>query len=345
MKKPLKILLPLLLLAGAVAIAAHWWRGHQDGTATGVLSLHGNVDIRQVELAFNDSERIEHMLVQEGDRVTTGQPLASLDKRRLQHAVDLAAAQAAAQRQMVARLRAGSRPQEIRQARATADAAHIQAANAERNSKRLAGLVKQKLVSQEQADSARAAADAAAAQARAADENLQLAELGPRKEDIAAGEAQLQAAQAQLALAQRQLADADLIAPADGVIEQRLLEPGDMASPQRPAFTLALTDPLWVRAYVSEQNLGKIHPGMSARVHTDSYPDRNYDGWVGFISPTAEFTPKSVETTDLRTDLVYQVRIYVCDPQDQLRLGMPATVSVPLGQPQGEVTSHRCGDR
>jgi HlyD family secretion protein len=344
MKKPFKILLPLLLLAGGVAVAVHWWQGRQAGPATSALTLHGNVDIREVELAFNDSERIERMLVQEGDRVTAGQLLASLDKRRLQHAVDLAAARAAAQRAVVARLRAGSRPQEIGQARATADAAHIQAANAERNSKRLAGLVQQKLVSQEQADSARAAADAAAAQARAAGAALHLAELGPRKEDIAAGAAQLQAAQAQLALTQRQLADADLTAPAAGVIEQRLLEPGDMASPQRPAFTLALTEPLWVRAYVSEQDLGKIHLGMSATVHTDSYPDTSYDGWVGFISPTAEFTPKSVETTELRTDLVYQVRIFVCDPQDQLRLGMPATASVPLSQPQGEVAAHRCGD-
>ncbi len=341
-----RIIAIVVFVIAAAGGAAWWWHhGQSNGAGNDVLTLHGNVDIREVDLAFNDSERIDSMLVQEGDRVAKGQLLASLDKRRLQHAVDLAAAQAAAQRAVVARLKAGSRPQEIRQAQAAADAADIEAVNAARSSKRLADLVKQKLVPQEQADNARAAADAAAAQARAAKETLRLVQLGPRKEDIAAAEAQLQAAEAQLALAQRQLADADLIAPAAGIIEQRLLEPGDMASPQRAAFTLALTDPLWVRAYVGEQDLGRIHPGMAAEVHTDSYPGKSYDGWIGFISPSAEFTPKSVETKEVRTDLVYQVRIFVCDAQNQLRLGMPATVSVLLTQPQGTVTAHRCGSR
>lgn len=339
-------IIAIVVLVAAVGGAVWWWHhGKPDTARSDALTLHGNVDIREVELAFNDSERIDRMLVQEGDRVSKGQLLASLDKRRLQHAVDLAAAQAAAQRAVVARLEAGSRPQEILQARAAADAAHIEAVNAERTSKRLADLVKQKLVPQEQADNARAAADAAAAQARAADETLQLVVLGPRKEDIAAAQAQLQATEAQLALAQRQLTDADLTAPAEGVIEQRLLEPGDMASPQRAAFTLALTDPLWVRAYVGEADLGRIHLGMAAEVHTDSYPGKSYDGWVGFISPTAEFTPKAVETKEVRTDLVYQVRIFVCDSQNQLRLGMPATATVLLSQPQGTVAAHRCGGR
>jgi HlyD family secretion protein len=221
-KKPIKILLPLLLLIGAAAVALHWWHGRQADANNTLLTLHGNVDIREVDLAFNGSERITQMLVQEGDTVQKGQLLATLDKQRLQHAVDLATAQANAQREVVARLKAGSRPEEIRQAQAAADAARVAAENTERNSQRLAELLQQKLVPQEQADNARAAADAAAAQARAANETLRLAKLGPRKEDIAAAQATLQAAEAQLALAQRQLADTELTAPATGVIEQRL---------------------------------------------------------------------------------------------------------------------------
>jgi HlyD family secretion protein len=89
---------------------------------------------------------------------------------------------------------------------------------------------------------------------------------------------------------------------------------------------------MWVRAYVPEPSLGKLVPGMRAEVTTDSYPGKTYKGWVGFISPTAEFTPKNVETPDLRTRLVYEVRVYICDPQGELRLGMPATVRVPLYQ-------------
>jgi HlyD family secretion protein len=104
------------------------------------------------------------------------------------------------------------------------------------------------------------------------------------------------------------------------------LEPGDMASPQKPVFSLAITDPKWVRAYVSESDLGKIREGMAAAVAVDSFPKRRFDGWVGFISPVAEFTPKAVQTEELRTSLVYEVRVFVKDPSDELRLGMPATV-------------------
>jgi HlyD family secretion protein len=106
-----------------------------------------------------------------------------------------------------------------------------------------------------------------------------------------------------------------------------------MASPQKPVFTIALTTPLWVRAYVDEPDLGKVVPGMAAIVKTDSFPDKVYHGWVGFISPTAEFTPKPVETSQLRTRLVYQVRVFIDDAQNELRLGMPATVILPPDQP------------
>ncbi|MGA9828095.1 MAG: HlyD family efflux transporter periplasmic adaptor subunit, partial [Rhodanobacteraceae bacterium] len=134
-----------------------------------------------------------------------------------------------------------------------------------------------------------------------------------------------------LSLATNALADAVLKAPADGTIRNRILEPGDMASPQQPVYTLALTDRIWVRTYVSETDLGRIHPGMAATVTTDSYPDKVYHGSIGYISPTAEFTPKSIETPEVRTTLVYQVRVYVSDADNQLRLGMPATVHVDLG--------------
>lgn len=331
-----RIIVVLVLLA-AVAAVAWWWQQEQAGDSdTGRLTLHGNVDIRQVELAFNGSERIAEMRFQEGDRVSQGDLLASLDKGRLQHAADQAAAVVEAQQEVLAKLRAGSRPEEIRRLEAVLEAANYTAQNAERTSIRLADLAANKMVSQEQADNARAAADEAKAARHAATEALRLAEAGFRKEDIAAAEATLRANQAQLALAQRLLADSDLYAPADSVIQERLLEPGDMASPQRPVYTLALNNPLWVRAYVDEPDLGRIQPGMRAEVHTDSFPDKTYRGWVGFISPTAEFTPKSVETREVRTALVYQVRIFVCNPDNELRLGMPAVVTVDLDQAPAE---------
>jgi len=105
-----------------------------------------------------------------------------------------------------------------------------------------------------------------------------------------------------------------------------------MAFPATPVLTLALTDPLWVRAYVPESDLGKIRPGMAADIQTDSFPCKTYRGWIGYISPTAEFTPKTVETPALRTRLVYQVRIFACNSDNELRLGMPATVVLDLSQ-------------
>lgn len=322
----------VLVIVGLVAAALWWWAG-RGGRPEDRLVLHGNVDIRQVQLAFNDSGRIERMLVQEGALVTKGQLLAALDMERLQHQVDQERAQTAAQRQVVAALEAGTRPEEIRRDRANVEAAAIQAQNAQRTYQRLRQLAEQHFVPKQQVDDAKAAADGAQAQLKAARETLGLAIAGPRKEDIAAARATLKALEAALALGQRELADASLYAPGAGVVQDRLMEPGDMTSPQQPVYTIALTDPLWVRAYLSESDLGKVRLGMKAEVSTDSYPGKIYRGWVGFISPTAEFTPKSVETAELRTSLVYQVRIYACNPHGELRLGMPATVTISLQQP------------
>ncbi|HLW63828.1 MAG TPA: efflux RND transporter periplasmic adaptor subunit, partial [Gemmataceae bacterium] len=162
---------------------------------------------------------------------------------------------------------------------------------------------------------------------------LELSVAGPRVEDVRQADAQLKASEAALALLKQQLADATLVAPTDATVRTRLLEPGEMSSPQKPVFSLAIMNPKWVRAYVSERDLGKIQPGEAASVAVDSFPDRRFDGWIGFISPVAEFTPKSVQTEELRTSLVYEVRVFVKDPSDELRLGMPATVHLPLSPP------------
>lgn len=342
-----KIVRPLVaVLALAVVAAGAWFLlGRQTGASARALTLSGNVDIRQVDLAFNGSDRIVRLLVQEGDRVKRGQLLGSLDTQRLEHTVAYDEARVAAQRQVVDRMEAGSRLEEIRKARADVDAAAAESRNAERIDHRLQKLRERHVASQQDADDARAAADAARARLKAAHEALALTLAGPRAEDKAAAKATLRAYEARLALTRRQLADANLYAPADGIIRNRILEPGDMVSPQTPVFSLALTTPLWVRAYVDEPDLGKISPGMDAVVTTDSYPDQRYGAWVGFISPTAEFTPKSVETREVRTRLVYEVRVFVCDPRDELRLGMPATVHITLDQPRppaGHPGSDRC---
>jgi len=291
------------------------------------------VDLRQVELPFNGSERIAAVLVQEGDHVRQGQLLARLDTSRLAPQMAKAEADAAAQQQVVERLHHGNRPEEIDQARANMQAAAADAANARAQFERLRALADSssgKAVSRQDMDAAKAALDMADARLAVNQKALVLELAGPRHEDVAQGEAQLRADQAQLALLQQQLKDAELLAPLDAVVRSRIVEPGEMASPQKSAFTLAITDPKWVRAYVGEPDLGWVHEGMSAAVTVDTFSARRFTGWVGFISPVAEFTPKSVETTELRSSLVYEIRVFVKDPGDELRLGMPATVHLPL---------------
>ena len=327
----MKKVLPIVLIALAAAGAA-WWFTHRRAPGDEIV-LYGNVDLREVDLAFNDSQRVVNVLVQEGDRVRKGQVLAQLDTSRLTPQLDEAEAQAEAQAAVVQRLRNGSRPQEVAQARANLALAQADEGQARSNYVRVKEVFQSssgRAVSSQDLDNAKAQWDVAQAKVAVSRKALELSVIGPREEDIAQAQAMLAADQANVALLKQELVDATLKAPLDAVVRTRVVEPGDMASPQKTAFTLAITDPKWVRAYVSEQDLGRVRSGMSASVRVDSFPKRPFDGWVGFISPEAEFTPKTVETPDLRSSLVYEVRVFVKDPEDELRLGMPATVHLLL---------------
>jgi HlyD family secretion protein len=323
-------LVVLAVLAVGYGLARYWEQPTADANR---LLLYGNVDLRQVELAFNNSERVAEVLVQEGDRVTRGQVLARLDTSRLKAQEAAAEATVQARQAVVQRLHAGSRPEEIAQARANVESAKADLVNAEQTWRRLSALgalTSGRAISQQDLDGAKAALGVARARVTVQEKALDLAVIGPRPEDIAEAEAQLRADQAQLDLARLKVADADLISPTDAEVRSRLLEPGEMVSPQRPILDLAITDPKWIRAYVSETDLGRVHPGTKAAVSADGFPGRTFAGWIGFISPVAEFTPKPVQTEALRSSLVYEIRVFVHDPRDDMRLGMPATVSLEL---------------
>ena len=323
----------LLLIGGLIAVilsgAVVAWRLMQRESAPKNLTLYGDIDLRQVQLSFNNSERIAAVLVQEGDRVKQGQLVARLDTARLEPQLAQAEAQAAAQLQVLKRLRSGSRPEEIAQARANLQAAQADLANARQQYERwrsAAELSAGRAVRQQDVDNARTSVQVAEAKLAVVQKTLDLAIAGPRQEEIDENEARLRAFEAQASMLRQQLKDAQLIAPVDAVVRTRVMEPGEMASPQRPVFSLAITDPKWVRAFISETDLGKIQQGMTAAIAVDSFPGRRFEGWIGFISPVAEFTPKTVQTEELRTSLVYEVRVFVKDPADELRLGMPASV-------------------
>jgi HlyD family secretion protein len=326
-KKKIRIGIVLLLVAGLI-VGSRYGLKRRENTSEGLMRLYGNVDIRQSRLAFYDTGRIERLLVQEGDVVEPGQLVAEMDSVRYEMAVKEAEGNVNAQKQVLARMIAGSRPQDIKRAREWVRAAEAVLQVTQVTHERIKKLVKGKYVPQQQLDDATAKLKTAKADLKAAEEVLMLAVIGPRKEDIAAAEARLKGYEATLALAHQKLGDTKLYAPSAGVIQDRIMEPGDMASPTTPVYIMALDKPMWVRTYVPEPSLGKIIPGMKAEITTDSFPGKIYKGWIGYISPTAEFTPKNVETPELRTRLVYQIRAYVCNPDNELRLGMPATVSL-----------------
>jgi len=317
----------ILALLALAAGGGAWWHFHRPAQG-GALTLYGNVDFRQASVPFNGNERIAEILVEEGARVAKGQVLARLDTSRLLPQLAQTEALLEAQRAVVERLLNGTRKEEIAQARASLQAARADAANAAAQYERSRALRPVSAVSQQDLEQAKAAADMAAARAEVADNALRLALIGPRAEDIAQARAQLRAYEAQLALLRQQLADAELHAPFDAVVQSRLMEPGEMASPARPVFSLATLGTKWVRAYVSEPDLSRVRNGSPAQVRIDGLADRPLAGWVGFISSVAEFTPKTVQTEDLRTNLVYEIRVFVKDADDLLRLGMPATVTI-----------------
>ncbi|MFO7527278.1 MAG: secretion protein HlyD [Marinobacter sp.] len=326
------VMVAVVIVFTLVAIGASWWlwmlRTHQDGN---VLFLYGNVDIREVQLAFRQPGRVAEMMFDEGDSVTAGTPLATLDAIPYKNSLAAAEADVLMARAELAKLRQGLRPQEIVQAREALEQAQSVAAEAERNYRRQSKLLQSGSSSQQTVDTALALRDQAIAAVNAARATLSLANEGFRSEDIAAAEARLAAAQAAQAQAATALADTELVAPSSGTVISRVREPGSMVTSQNAIYSLSLDSPVYVRAYVNEPNLGLIAPGDRVKVYSDS-SEKAYEGQIGFISPRAEFTPKTVETTELRTDLVYRLRIVINDSDAiaGLRQGMPVTIEIAI---------------
>jgi HlyD family secretion protein len=240
--------------------------------------------------------------------------------------VRLARARVAAQRATVEGLENGTRPEEIDQARAIVAERGAALELARATLARQQELAGRGVAPHQRHDEAQAAVGQAEAQLRAVQEALRLAVIGPRREDIAAARAQLEAEEATLAQAKRRLADTALAAPSAGTVLTRVREVGAVVAAGETVYTLSLAAPVWVRTYVDEPDLNRVRPGMAAEVTIDSVPDKVYRGQVGFVSPVAEFTPKTVETRELRTSLVYRLRVIVAEPDAMLRQGMPVTV-------------------
>jgi len=324
-----------LVIAIGLVFSAYWYFGRgetcsqENNCDQANLELLGNVDVRQVNLAFKVPGRLQEVHVEEGDRVEKGDLVAQLELADFEDDKQLAAANLAVAGANLKRLENGSRPEEIQQAKALVAERKATVENALRSLRRREKLADQGFTAHEAHEDAAAFLGEAKARLNSAEQALALAVAGPRVEDIEVARAQRLATTKSLALAQRRQADASIKAPNAGIILTRVREPGAIVAAGEPILNLSLSSPVWVRAYIEEPDLGRINAGMAATVTTDS--GNSYTGQIGFISPVAEFTPKSVETKSLRTSLVYRIRIIVANPDDGLKQGMPVTVNLALG--------------
>lgn len=318
----------LSVLAISAFAAGLWWFQFRTSDE-GPLQLYGNVEFRQISLSFNGSGRIETILVEEGSAVKAGEVLARLGTERLLPQIRQAEAQRAAQQAIVEALRLGTRPELVAQAQANLAIAQVRVAEARRYFDRQTLLRNSAVVSAQIVDKAQSELDTAEAQVVVAQTAVDLALAGPRQQEIDQAEAQRDAIDAQIELLKIQLADSSLRAPVDAVVRSRLMEPGEMASAATPVFQLAVPSPKWLRGYVSGGQLGTIKTGMAAQIFADGSEDQWLAGQLTFISSVAEFTPRTVQTEELRSSLVYEVRFLVDDQDDRLRLGMPVTIRFP----------------
>ncbi|OTG76592.1 hypothetical protein B9T26_01940 [Acinetobacter sp. ANC 4169] len=324
-----------VIIAGVIlvviAAAMTYWMLHKNKDSSTELTLYGNVDIRQVSLAFEEAGRIKALNVQEGDKVKTGQIVALLDTQALQIQAKQAEAQLKVQQQTVIEQDVGTRPEQITQAKAQLASAQAQLDKARKDLGRFQALYSStngQAISLQELDSAKSNENTAIAAVNERQANLELLQKGARKEDRAAAKAAYEAIQSNQELIQYRIAQSELRSPTNAVVRARLQEVGDMTTPQKAVYTLALTDPKWIRVYVNETDLGQIKMGATAQILVDSQPNHPLSGKIGYISSVAEFTPKSVQTEEIRTTLVYEVRIYVQDPEDKLKMGQPVTVKI-----------------
>jgi HlyD family secretion protein len=262
----------------------------------------------------------------------------------------------------LAELEAGSRKQQIISAEAAVQAANAEVTRTERDLARADRLLQTNSIPQENYDRAKTAFNVATQQAREAAEQLGLVREGPRqeqieqvraarnqakaqydmvktgarKEDIDQARARVEQAKAALELAQTRLGYATIMAPMAGVVLSKNIEPGEYVAPGTPVITVGDLEDVWLRAYIPENQLGRVKVGQKARVTTDTYPGKSYEGRISFISQEAEFTPKNVQTEKERVKLVYRVKIDLANPSMELKPGMPADAEIVLDAAEQE---------
>lgn len=332
MKKKLLLAVVFLLVVATIVMIFFRFGNRDQGRA---LRVSGNIEVTSVELSFKIPGRVQDRLVDEGETVKTGQVVARLDPEDLQHETDGRRAEVQAARAALTELETGYRREEIAQAdaalrRISADAERLRVDFARQQQ-----LYKKEVISARDFDASRAAYEASQASVREARERLNLLRSGPRKETIDQARARLAGAEASLALSETRLGYAVLRSSTSGLVLSKNIEPGEQVTAGTPVVTVGMMGEVWMRAYISETDLGRVKVGQKATVTTDTWPGRKYRGRVSFISQEAEFTPKSVQTPKERVKLVYRIKITVPNPNGELKPGMPADAEIEIKPAKG----------
>ena len=328
----MKRALPIVLLAAAALAAGAYYlarRSHRPAEAN-ELTLSGNIEAHESLVGFKVPGRIVALPVEEGQEVAPGAMLARLDDADYQQRVRIAEADVRVRASGLALTLAGTRQQELKAIQQT-----MFDAEADLNQKKLDNARAQQLfakdeITAQERDLAATALKRSNAVYLAAEQRYREALEGSRKEDIALARANLHEANTNLGLSRVNLDYTVLYAPNAGVITVRQAELGEVMAPGTPVVTLADLDHVWLRAYIAETDLGGIRWGQEATITTDTYPGKRYHGRISFISSSAEFTPKSVQTYKERVTLVYRIKIDLDNPQHELKPGMPADAHLAL---------------
>jgi HlyD family secretion protein len=313
----------LIVLVAAVAAGLYYYpRFFEKPAEDGRLRVSGNIEAHESVLSFKVQGRVVELLVEEGQWVEANAVLARLDDSdfRQQAALDEATLRVREANLQLAL--AGTRPREIEAAQQTLREAEADLEQRKLDHERAETLYKRDVISAEQRDLATTALRRSEAAYARAKERFELAREGTRAEEIAIARRNVEQARAALELSRIKLGYTVLRAPKAGVVLVRNTELGEVVSPGTPVLTLGDLDNVWLRAYISEPDLGRIRWGQEATIRTDA--GKTYKGRISFIASKAEFTPKSVQTQKERVTLVFRIKIDVKNPNQELKPGMPA---------------------
>lgn len=328
----MKRLIPVLvLLAAAIAAGVYYYpRLQKKPGPVNELTLSGNIEAHESLVSFKVAGRIVDLPVEEGQQVQQGALLARLEDADFKQKVRIDEASVRVRQSNLALTLAGTRQQELKASQQAMIDAQADLEEKKLDNDRAQQLFAKDEVSAQDRDLAATALKRADATFKAAQQRYNEAVEGSRREDIAIAQANLNEASANLGLSRVNLDYTVLHAPSTGVITVRQAELGEVVAPGTPVVTLADLDHIWLRAYIAETDLGRIHWGQDAAITTDTYPGKQYHGRISFIAPDAEFTPKSVQTYQERVTLVYRIKIDIDNPNHELKPGMPADAHIDL---------------